>query len=639
MGIEKFFNTLKSSYESKLITEYISHINKSSSDILFFDFNSIIHKISYQTISDLNYLYKILLISVNFPSSKLITFFTNKYKYYENIFYLSIDFIHTPTGILQLINDLHKLDPHIIIIHQIIKSIEYYISNFADLQYVYLSIDGVPTISKIMEQRHRRYIGEIINHQILTKINKFNFPDKLSNEYPYDYVKYNKTKFTFLKLNISPGTTFMKQLIKSIKNHTFPVNIQINDDTISGEGEYKIINYILTYSNLFSNKKITIYSPDSDMILLCSILPMDINIIRFDQQKNKDYILSTEIFKLLITEYITDSNKINQHIIDDIIFIFTIFGDDFLPKLEAIQVNKHYEKVLDIYKKIYKDDYIIYLDNNVKKINFKQLKLFFKELQKLEIPNLLELFNVKNTNNRNINLDTITTKEYVKNKRSSFNDDPLDNNIINSFNKDVHDSNYLEEKYSVKFYLYPKNTFYNKYLIDPKNAVEEYINGLSWVFNYYFNNNLNYNWYYPYEKTPYIEDIYKYLDTLTELPSIKETYPLLLSPIEQSIYTSPIEITELLSKKYQNMTKKFYKKYNLTNILSKLNSINCNNSNYLSKCSLLHINHPIYKLTPIEFIKEFRTEATSSEFIKLVKYYEITNDPYFYDILKKKIIV
>jgi energy-coupling factor transporter transmembrane protein EcfT len=69
------------------------------------------------------------------------------------------------------------------------------------------------------------------------------------------------------------------------------------------------------------------------------------------------------------------------------------------------------------------------------------------------------------------------------------------------------------------------------------------------------------------------------------------------------------------------------------------NSINCNNSNYLSKCSLLHINHPIYKLTPLEFIKEFRTEATSSEFIKLVKYYEITNDPYFYDILKKKIIV
>jgi hypothetical protein len=38
MGIEKFFNTLKSSYKSKLITEY-NPTNKISSNILFFDVN------------------------------------------------------------------------------------------------------------------------------------------------------------------------------------------------------------------------------------------------------------------------------------------------------------------------------------------------------------------------------------------------------------------------------------------------------------------------------------------------------------------------------------------------------------------------------------------------------------------------
>jgi 5'-3' exonuclease len=634
MGIEKFFNTLKSSYKSKLITEYTFN-NKKSSDILFFDFNSIIHKISSQVISDLNYLYKILLIASNNPSPKLIKFFNNKYNDYKSIFHLSIDFIHTPSGILQLINDIKNLDPNIIIIYKIIKSIESYINNYNDLQFVYLSLDGVPTISKIMEQRHRRYIGEIINHQISKKINIYKFPDKLSEEYPYDYSTYNKTKFTFLKLNISPGTTFMKQLVKSIKSHTFPVNIQINDDTISGEGEYKIINYIRTYSNLFINKKITIYSPDSDMILLCSILPNEIEIIRYDQQQNQDYVLSTEIFKLLISEYITNINKINQNIIDDIIFIFTIFGDDFLPKLEAIQVNNHYEKVLDIYKKIYTENYIIYSDDNIKKINLKQLQTFFNELQKLELPNLLSMFNIQKSNK--LTLDTISTKEYTRKKNSSFNDDPLDKKIINNVNKDIHDSNYLEEQYSVKYYLYPKNTFYNKYLINKDNAVKEYVNGLSWVFDYYFNGILNYNWYYPYQKAPFIEDIVEYLNKLSLLPIINESYPLLLSPIEQAVYTSPIEITSLLSSKYQNMTKKFYKKYDLTNILNKIDSIQCNNSNYLSKCSLLHINHPIYKLSPIEFIKEFRTESTSKEFIKLVKYYEITNDPYFYDILKKKV--
>ena len=451
MGIEKFFNTLLSSYKSKLIQPFNSSI---SSDVLFFDFNSIIHKISAQTTSDLNYLYKILLISSNYPSQKLINFFKNKYSQYESIFHLSIDFIHTPSGILQLINDLKQIDPNTIIIYQIIKTIEFYISQINNLQLIYISIDGVPTISKIMEQRHRRYIGEIINNKIVKQINNYDFPKNHTEEYPYDFIEYNKTKFTFLKLNISPGTTFMKKLIKSIKNHTFPVNIQINDDTISGEGEYKIINFIRMYSNLFINKKITIYSPDSDMILLSSILPNDIDIIRFDQQKNQDYILSTDIFKLIIIEYISNKKIIDQSIINDIIFIFTIFGDDFLPKLDAIQINNHYEKILDIYKDISKTNYLIQDDE----INLKQLQLFFTELNKID-SNILK-----------------TNGEYIKERRSSFNKDPIDGKIINDINKDIHDSNYLEEKYSVKHYVYKKDEFYKKYQMNSDDAVKEYIN-------------------------------------------------------------------------------------------------------------------------------------------------------------------
>ena len=632
MGVEKFFNTLVSSYKSKLITNF----NTTTADILFFDFNSIIHKVSSQTVSDLNYIYKILLIASKFPSPKLITFFENKYKMYQNIFYLNIDFIHTPSGIQQLINDIKKIDINVIIIYQIIKTIEHYINKINNLQLVYISIDGVPTISKIMEQRHRRYIGEIINHKITKIINNYKFPDNLSEEYPYDYIEYNKSKFSFLKLNISPGTKFMKELVKSIKNHQFPINIQINDDSISGEGEYKIIHFIRLYNNLFINKKIIIYSPDADMILLSSILPsIDINIIRYDQQQNQDLFLSTEIFKLILTEYIENNNKkmnINQNIINDIIFIFTIFGDDFLPRLESIQVNIHYEKILDIYKKIYKSGFII--DNN--KINLSQLKVFFKELKDIEVPNLLSMFRSKE--DKNIILKDLPTIEYVRKKESSFNNDPLDNKIINNFNKDIHNTNYLEEKYSITYYLYPKDTFYKKHNMNVSDSVDQYIQGLIWVFNYYFNDIIDYSWFYPYEKAPYIEDIYEKLsknDNILEKPN--DNQPLLFTSIEQAIYTSPIEITSLLSSKYQNMTKKFYKKYKLENILNTLDNINCDNSNYLSKCSILNIDHPIYKLSPIEFIKEFRTDSTSKEFIKLVKYYEITNDPFFYNIIQKKL--
>ena len=73
-----------------------------------------------------------------------------------------------------------------------------------------------------------------------------------------------------------------------------------------GEGEFKILDYILN-NNL---DDVIIYSPDADMILLSSILPHDIYILRYDQQQNIDYIMSTDIFKQSIMKYITNDTKI-----------------------------------------------------------------------------------------------------------------------------------------------------------------------------------------------------------------------------------------------------------------------------------------------------------------------------------------
>jgi 5'-3' exonuclease len=625
MGIEKFFNTLLSSYKEKLITDF----HTSSANILFFDFNSIIHKISSQTVSDMNYLYKILLIANKFPSKKLIDFFKNKYQEYSTIFYMSIDFLHTSSGVEQLLIDLLKIDINMVIINKILKELEYYISSISDLEQVYISIDGVPTIGKILEQRHRRYIGEIINHKNQSTIQSFHFPDKISEDYPYNFKEYNKHKFIFQKLHISPGTHFMKQLIKSIKHHIFPVPIQINDDTISGEGEYKIINYIRTYYDLFIEKKIIIYSPDSDMILLSSILPHDIFILKHDQQKNNDFILSTEIFKKIILDYILEPPKkkdVNQNIINDVIFIFTIFGDDFIPKIDSIPINNNFDKILHIYKSLntVNKGYIIEKDE----ININQLKIFFKELESLEIPNLKKQFSLHGTYDSIYSLPETT---YIRKKQSSFNNDPLDGKIINQLNKDIHDSNYLEDSHSIEF------TFYTPKKDDSKNP-EEYIYGLQWIYNYYFLNEIDYTWYYPNEKAPYIHEINIYLSSLDTLPHHKKTFPLILSPIEQTIYTSPIDITRMLSTKYREMVKHFYKKYPLTNILQKIQNIDCTSSNYLSKCSLKNIHHPIYTLSPKEFIKEFRTNKTTDNFLQYVKYYTITNDPYFYSQIKNFIV-
>ena len=40
---------------------------------------------------------------------------------------------------------------------------------------------------------------KIINNNISQKINNYKFPRNYSDDYPYDYILYNHTKFNFLK--------------------------------------------------------------------------------------------------------------------------------------------------------------------------------------------------------------------------------------------------------------------------------------------------------------------------------------------------------------------------------------------------------------------------------------------------------
>ena len=110
------------------------------------------------------------------------------------------------------------------------------------LDLVYAALDGVPTFSKILEQKKRRFIGDFI--------------DKLLSKY--------SLPFTWSKNNISPGTIFMdkinkylnniKQLTKNKlvkkedlvlkpKDYEFFTRVKkfdYSDTNIEGEGEMKI---------------------------------------------------------------------------------------------------------------------------------------------------------------------------------------------------------------------------------------------------------------------------------------------------------------------------------------------------------------------------------------------------------------
>jgi len=177
MGIEKFFFTLYNNFniiKNLNINNNNKHIN---GKILLLDFNSIIHNVSSDIITELN----------NNSITKDIT--TNELEYL------------------------------------IIKKLNYFIVlllnniNINKLKILYIGLDGVPSFSKILEQKKRRYIGELI--------------DKLLLEYPLQH-KWSKN-------NISPGTLFMDKINLFLSNIRKTINNEniLNNELILKKEDYE----------------------------------------------------------------------------------------------------------------------------------------------------------------------------------------------------------------------------------------------------------------------------------------------------------------------------------------------------------------------------------------------------------------
>ena len=219
-----------------------------------------------------------------------------------------------------------------------------------NIKTILIAIDGVPTMAKMGEQKLRRYMGNLIGYLSQTK---------------------STTSFSWSKKNISPGTNFMKNLQESLRSKELYLAIKkmcinldeliISDTTSPGEGEMKIINFI-KQRNIDNADNIIVYSPDSDVILLLMMLDNNLTMLRYDQQSSKlDNNFNGRIFNIININKFSEviiSHIINRlkyikfyrrNLLNDIIFMFTIFGDDFLPKLETFRVNYDIFILLDYY--------------------------------------------------------------------------------------------------------------------------------------------------------------------------------------------------------------------------------------------------------------------------------------------------
>ena len=230
--------------------------------------------------------------------------------------------------------------------------------------------------------------------------------------------------------------------------------------------------------------------------------------------------------------------------------LFTILGNDFLPKIDNINTNKHIVYILDCYKQINSN---IFTDN----IRWDILKEFFILLK-----------------------DKIKNKEYkiYRNKEWSVDDKQFINtNAINYF-KQLFELEYLTNRYNPDYIKYTLNkpTNIDKMLI-------KYFSGYLWLFNYYINHDLKYNYfYYKYHYSPNIDDIIKYINKIDNNMLYKSLNKNCI--IDDSKYFNPkLQLLFITPKKIKLKLKINKNKINIFDYLD------CKKCMFISKCFLKNI--------------------------------------------------
>jgi hypothetical protein len=432
MGHDKLINYLYKNLNNECIEEIniVLEIKKIVANHIMFDISFLIYQILLEIEDEINSIIKIVLnlpfycFNLDLMEEKLDVIIDKPY-WKDNI-----DNIHSILKgdnedeiIINFISNLSKNNLiENIIIDKIFNKLKEYIIliHFMDtVETINIIFDGIPSYSKILEQRRRRIKNHIESQERKQKFDIYF--DNIENSYQsndginYDYFKWLKYRFSLDK-SFGPSSLMILRLEKELEiklKNNFPnIKILINSGNINGEADYKIFNIIHSYNYVGD---IVIHTIDSDLVHeiivqqnYFQIKKKDIylSVVRYNLRNDNvvQYIEASNINKNLMKIYncCNNININNSYIIYDLAFIFFFFGNDHLPSSLEIgpeltleyYCKTHYNTFKKDKKKntesstfITDSDTIINLNDDEIRINFTNLNLFLKEIDKNEFLN------------------------------------------------------------------------------------------------------------------------------------------------------------------------------------------------------------------------------------------------------------
>jgi len=321
-----------------------------------------------------------------------------------------------------------------------------------------LMVDGPVPMAKIQQQKERRYEAAM-----------------------------SHTNDTYSSAMITPGTSFMVELDEYIKDNIFHKKdyyglqeIIYSSHTEQGEGEHKIMDVLRNGSY----KSAIIYGSDSDLILLG--LTLNINALYICRKNVK---LISRKMELIMKEDVQDAvnvvklkrlivNKLgNKNKLNDLIFLASLLGNDFIPKLYLFaDIVTSFSFLIDYLAKYE------HTDDKMKLLGDLLVDLAITVSNKCNFKSLVQRYEEKEFNDGYRMFDSTT------------------------FNAIVSSGEEISEK-RFRTYWYTKMNIVSA--LDVYAICCDYIRGLFWVYQYYTEGQdmVTWTWNYKYLHSPHVADL------------------------------------------------------------------------------------------------------------------------------------
>lgn len=490
-------------------------------------------------------------------------------------------------------------------------------------EYIYIAIDGVAPMGKILQQRQRRYKYlfdkkiKLINEEIINNDEIFKEDDIEADEIELINEEgiYISSK-PISSIELTPGTDYMERIHDKMISYLEELK-KDNKKCIyssyheAGEGEHKILQYIK--KNISPEETIVIYGLDADLLFLALSTGELYNLyvmreqqifnntdLDLDEYIDYNYVEIAELHKMI------SKLEINTN---DFIIICYLVGNDFLPGLLTTDIKKGgldkilsaYETVKNIYKtKDFKTIVNIEIKNNKKiiKINHNFLKEIFINL------NWTEKWIWKNINRDKILDKDYNNEEELEELKYKKQEDKIRNlnNFATGLTSNTECFEKIEFSSSAEYYNYYMGL--DELKIDDKivkKMVKEYIMGIEWCINYYLDDCVSWKWGYNFAIAPTISDIIKYYPKKITILQTKCE----LNPIEQLILAIPPDTYKYVISK--NIIEKFKKERRIGYMFPESFDLDINKESLYWKCQV--------KIPMVEY----------EEYISVIKKVKITD--------------